>query len=68
MKLPRSPLGFKRCVAVVVLWLASGFQATAQTTPNLADSLEELMSLRVQEVFGESDRLQPSPRSPPRSM
>jgi iron complex outermembrane receptor protein len=45
---------------VLVLWLAFGFQGTAQTPLDLAEvSLEELMELRVQEVFGASDRLQP---------
>jgi iron complex outermembrane receptor protein len=42
------------------LWLAFAAPATAQAPRDLAEiPLEELMELRVQQVFGASDRLQP---------
>ncbi len=56
----------RRCAAVLVLWLAPGFHAAAQTPPpDLAEiEFEDLIQLRVQEVFGASDRLQPVTEAP----
>jgi len=61
MHVPGTPARMSTCcAAVVVLWLASGFDAAAQAPRDLGEiPLEELMELRVQEVFGASDRLQP---------
>jgi outer membrane receptor for ferrienterochelin and colicins len=43
-----------------VLWLAFAATAAAQVPRNLGEvPLEELMELRVQQIFGASDRLQP---------
>jgi iron complex outermembrane receptor protein len=47
------------CTAFL-FWLAFALPASAQTARDLGQiSLEELMELRVQQVFGASDRLQP---------
>jgi outer membrane receptor for ferrienterochelin and colicins len=50
----------RRCGVVVVFWLASGLPAAAQTPRDLSEiPFEDLVEMRVQEVFGASDRLQP---------
>ena len=50
----------RHCGAVVLLWLASASAAAAQTPRELGEiAFEDLVELRVQEVFGASDRLQP---------
>ncbi len=50
---------------VILAWLASALPAIAQTPPDLMQMpIEELVGLRVQQVFGASDRLQPVTEAP----
>ena len=50
----------RRCGVVVLFLLASGLPAAAQTPRDLGEiPFEDLVEMRVQEVFGASDRLQP---------
>ncbi|MEO8257027.1 MAG: TonB-dependent receptor plug domain-containing protein [Acidobacteriota bacterium] len=50
----------RRYGAVLLLWLASGLPAAAQTAQDLSQMpFAQLLELRVQQVFGAFDRLQP---------
>ena len=51
--------------ASIVLWVLSSAATRAQTPPDLADlQLEDLLKVRVQQVFGAGDRLQPVTEAP----